>query len=182
MVIRRRNHTHHRPRAVLVHEFRPRDAATLASWVGSAQEAFWLAPRSRPPLTADVIASWGQPGGDRLTLRDPVNRALLAYGEVNPLSLARGSYWLGHLLVDPQCRGRGLGRELTRALLQRAFEHHGARRVTLVVFRDNVAAIACYANAGMNADGYETHHFPAYNRRERLLRMAISVDEWRLAR
>ena len=178
MVIKRQIATRERPMAVIAGTYRDGDAATLASWVRSAQEAFWLAPRSRPPLTADVIAGWGEPGGERLVLRDALGHELVAYGEVNPLSRGRQSYWLGHLLVDPDRRGLGLGREITRSLLRHAFEQRDAQRATLVVFRDNIAAIACYANAGMNADGYETHSFPAYHREERLLRMAMMRSAW----
>jgi ribosomal protein S18 acetylase RimI-like enzyme len=76
--------------------------------------------------------------------------------------------------VDPRHRGRGLGRQLTRLLLRRAFHRYGAWRVSLVVFPENAAAIASYRAAGMYEDGYERHYFASYSRRKRLLRMVAT--------
>jgi ribosomal protein S18 acetylase RimI-like enzyme len=59
-------------------------------------------------------------------------------------------------------------------LLHRAFHLRGARRVSLVVFPENRVAVACYRAAGMHDDAFETHYFPAYRRRARLLRLAAT--------
>ena len=82
-------------------------------------------------------------------------------------------FWLGHLIVDPRQRGRGLGTHLTRLLLERAFNQQGARRVTLVVFPENHRALACYRAAGLREAGAEIHYFPPCDRRVRLLKMDI---------
>jgi RimJ/RimL family protein N-acetyltransferase len=159
-----------RLRALQLRPFDPGRAVLVVSWVGGAQETRWLAPRSTPPLTAAKVRAWAGPGRDPLMLVAPDEPQPLAYGEVNVLNERRHEYWLGHLIVDPRRRGGGLGTRLTELLLQRAFGHHRARRVSLVVFPENAAAIACYRAAGMREDGFEVHYFTPYRRHERLLR------------
>ncbi len=147
-------------------------AERVVSWARDPREVYWLAPKTRPPLTVAELLRWREPGHDPYMLLNGGEPAPIAYGELNRLGLTGRQYWLGHLIVDPNERGRGFGLELTRQLLREAFERRGARRVTLVVFPDNQAAIECYRAAGMREDGYEWHTFPAYGRRECLLRFA----------
>lgn len=160
---------------VWLEPFDPRQAECVASWVRSDQEAYWLAPKTTPPLTAQRIRCWALPNHEALQLRTPEGAAPLAYGELNLLNGSRRHFWLGHLIVDPDCRGRGLGRELTRRLLQRAFYRRGAQKVSLVVFPENVDAIACYRAAGLHDDGAEEHLLAAYDCRARLLRMSADA-------
>ena len=145
-------------------------AAMVASWARGSVETYWLAPRTAPPLTGQKVRAWAGAGHCPLVLVNPQNPVPLAYGELNILRNKQHEYWLGHLIVDPWHRGRGLGRLLTRMLLLRAFRGQNARQVSLVVFPDNFAAIASYHSAGMCEDGYEVHKFEAYDKSERLLR------------
>ena len=154
-------------------------ADLVCSWVRDAQEAYWLAPTTPPPLTPDDIRSWCRAGRMPLVLCPGQPHRPVAYGELNLLDGGRSHYWLGHLIVDPARRGCGLVQELARQLLGRAFRGLAAARVSLVVFPENERAIACYRKVGFRADGWEVHDFGAYARRVRLLRMAIEWGEWR---
>ncbi|MFO0839222.1 MAG: GNAT family N-acetyltransferase [Phycisphaerae bacterium] len=155
----------------------PAHAATVASWVTTRDEMFWLSPRSAPPITAETIRlNWARPGHEQLSLVDEAG-AQLAYGELNILDQQRAEYWLGHLIVDPRRRGQGLGKRLTLALLRRAEHIYAARRVCLVVFPENVAAVACYRAAGFRDEAYEPHEFPAYDERALMLRMDVRFGE-----
>jgi RimJ/RimL family protein N-acetyltransferase len=149
----------------------------VASWVRDEREAFWLAPKTWPPITGDDVRAWQRPGHEALVLASQLDGQAVAYGELNVLNAARGDYWLGHLLVDSARRGRGLGLELTRALLRWARTHYAARTVSLVVFPENVAAIRCYQAAGLREAGYESHNLTPYCRRTRLLRMAVTWSD-----
>ena len=166
------SHATNLPRAAL-RPFRQTDAPLVASWIGP-DEAYWLAPRSRAPLTVETVLAWGQAEGQRFVLVTP-DAVPVAYGEVNRLNFSPRTSWLGHLVVAPTQRRRGFGQRLARSLIDHAFDTGVARRVTLVVFPENAAAIACYRAVGMRADGFETHFFPHYRRRVRLLRLAISA-------
>jgi ribosomal protein S18 acetylase RimI-like enzyme len=159
--------------AYRLEQFDAAHAALVASWVRDAREAYWLAPKTAPPITADDVRSWARRGHEQFQLVAPHSRLPVAYGELNVLDVQRGLYWLGHLLVARRRRRRGVGRALTNALLGRAFGHYAACQVTLVVFPDNVAARACYQKAGLHDDGWEVHQLTPYRRRVRLLRMSI---------
>ncbi len=157
--------------------FTPADATLVSAWLADPQDAYWAAPRTRPPITPQRVLAWKRPGHRQYILYDPQRGLAVGYGELNTLRHRSGDYWLGHLVVDPQQRGRGYGLALTRQLIRQAFAHHRARRVLLVVFPENAAAIRCYQRAGMRPDGYELHHFPPYERCEHLLKMVIERDE-----
>ena len=159
--------------------FDPAWAERVASWVATAQESYWLAPKTPPPITVECLATWGEPGHAPYLLFAQTETAPCGYGELNRLNSGRREYWLGHLIVDPARRGLGLGVQLTRLLLAEAFDQRGARRVTLVVFPENEAAVRCYQAAGMREDGHEWHAFPAYGRRECLVRLAATREFWR---
>jgi [ribosomal protein S18]-alanine N-acetyltransferase len=155
-------------------QFDPAHAELVASWIRDAREAYWVAPKTPPPVTAEAVRSWNRPGHQQLQLVPAAGRPPVAYGELNVLHVDRGLYWLGHLIVAPRQRGRGIGQALTKALLARAFKLYAAVEVTLVVFPENATARACYKNAGMHEDGWEVHQLAAYRRRVRLLRMTAS--------
>lgn len=154
--------------------FLPQHADTVMSWVRGEREAYWLAPRTRPPLTASEVLHWQMPGHQPFLMFEVGYPEPRAYGELNKLGETPGAYWLGHLLVDPEHRGRGFGVQLTKLLLWQAFQHQKAREVSLVVFPDNHQAIAAYKAAGMRESGYETHDFPVYGRQAKLLRMTAT--------
>lgn len=153
-------------------------APLIASWVRDAEEAYWVAPHSVPPITAHIVRDWSA-AADRwaFTLLDEFHTPA-GYGELNLLSGERREYWLGHLLIDPTRRGQGLGHELTSRLLERAFMQLHASRVALVVFQNNAAAIQCYRSCGLEAEGYEQHAFAVLGRSDSLLRMAIRRDAY----
>ena len=72
----------------------------------------------------------------------------------------RAEYSVG--LFVPTLRGRGLGREITRLVLDWAFGPLGAHRVELEVLADNDQAIRCYEACGFRHEGVrrETELYP----------------------
>ncbi|MGB0714340.1 MAG: GNAT family N-acetyltransferase [Phycisphaerae bacterium] len=144
-------------------------AAVIASWVGSAQELFHLAPSTEPPLTAHKVRNWPRPGGVAMTYCDSHGEPT-AYGEINPMRNDALHYWLGHIIVAPALRGAGLGSRFMSALFDVAYTDLSARRISLVVFPENMAACRCYERVGMSCCGEEFHRFVSDGPRHRLLR------------
>ena len=159
------------PSVCRLEPFDPRYAHRVLSWISSPEEAYWVAPRTAPPLTAEEVLQWQAPGHQPFLLYETEHPEPIGYGELNVLGGSGRRYWLGHLILDPAHRGRGVGQQLTRLLIWRAFTRHAAHEVSLVVFPENRQAILCYEAAGMRPDGYETHELASYSRRVRLLRM-----------
>lgn len=162
--------------------FDRRWAGHVASWITCPQELFWVAPRTRSPLTPEKVIAWSADRDyPRVVTEHPVV-APLAYGELHYMPGSRSHVWLGHLLVAPACRGRGVGQVLTRLLLAEAFERLRARRASLVVFPDNVAAIHCYVRAGMIYAGDQTRFFETTGRYHRMLAFSMDRAGYRAAR
>lgn len=63
----------------------------------------------------------------------------------------RATFSIG--LFVPELRGRGLGREITRLVLDWAFGELGAHRVELEVLTGNERAIRCYRACGFREEG-----------------------------
>jgi RimJ/RimL family protein N-acetyltransferase len=154
--------------------FRVSQAPIIVRWVNSEQQLRWLAPSTPPPLTAEKVAAWKRPGGEALVLAMGRDDAPAGYGELNPMRSGGGDLWLGHVIVRPDLRGRGVGTFLSRALLSEAFEQRGANRVSLIVFPDNLAALRCYRRAGFITAGEEQHQFGGAGPTHRLLRLEIA--------
>lgn len=56
----------------------------------------------------------------------------------------------GFIIVDPEKRGKGYGKEMLKLGLKFAFEIYGAKRVSLGVFENNLPAYYCYKAVGFN--------------------------------
>jgi RimJ/RimL family protein N-acetyltransferase len=63
----------------------------------------------------------------------------------------RASFWIG--LFVPDLRGRGLGKEITRLVLDWAFGELGVHRVELEVLASNRRAFRCYLACGFREEG-----------------------------
>ncbi len=155
--------------------FNPAHAPLIAGWVRTANELWQLAPSTPPPLTPEKILKWPKPGGQAFIGRTADRPAPIAYGELNPMRVERDQYWLGHVIVDPQVRGVGLGRRFVELLVAEAFEERAARRILLVVFPDNPAAIRCYERVGFLRAGEERHRFSTGGPLFSLLRLELSI-------
>jgi len=115
--------------------FRAGDAAAIASWPTSEEEARAWCGRAQAGF-----AEWHRdPDVTPYVLRD--GDEPVAYGEVwqdgDDVELAR-------LIVRPDRRNAGVGRSLVRKLLDRA----GSRVSFVRVVPENAAALACYRGAG----------------------------------
>lgn len=117
---------------------------------------------------------WKKSGGEAFVLVKGGKGPPWGYGEINPMRGGGEHVWLGHVIVRPDQRGRGLGSVLIRALLVQAFEGPKAAHVSLIVFPDNLAALRCYRRAGFKLSGEEHHQFGGGGATHRLLRLEIT--------
>lgn len=157
-------------------------AARLASWVRLDSELIWLAPGTVPPLSASKVAGWGRRAEHRLLFWHEVCGDPIGYAELNKMPADPDQMWIGHCILDPAVRGRGLGERFVYALLSRAFDALGMQAVVLVVFPDNAAAIRCYRKSGMIITGREEKHFKTTRRRHEFLRMGIDRSHFQRLR
>lgn len=154
-------------------------AGLVASWVPTPADLFWLAPKTFPPLTAAKVLAWpGEEGSPLMFCRDEEVDPL-GYVELNPMPGERKHMWMGHCVIDRLRRGQGLGRTMLELLLRYAFDDRRAERVSLVVFPDNVDAIACYRSCGFLDVGTQTKFFYPTGHQHKMLQMSIDAKQWR---
>jgi RimJ/RimL family protein N-acetyltransferase len=153
--------------ALHLRDFLPPHAAEVAGWVSDAHELFWLAPSTDPPLTAAKVVAWTADRGRAFVLFCGDGARPIGYAELNPMQRRADHLWIGHVIIAPAWRGRGLGAEFMRLLLDHAFGALHAGLVSLIVFPNNRQAIQCYLNAGFNFRDEQFHPFgrPAKNYR-----------------
>lgn len=152
--------------------FNPRDAELIAGWV-RARELRWLCPNTPAPLTAAKVRAWRPANGTAFVLRE--GGTGVAYAELNPLPGVAGACWIGHLIVAPERRRRGVGTALVRGLVRYAADTLRAQRVCLIVFPENVAALRCYEAAGFCRARTEYHRFAAVRGLQKVVRLEWQV-------
>ncbi|GAA2999544.1 GNAT family N-acetyltransferase [Streptosporangium longisporum] len=124
-------------------------AATVAGWPTSAREVEMWCARTDFPLSPRIVTGWrlDQDVRSHLLFDGPSDEGdPLGYGELW-LDTEEDEVELARLIVAPGARGRGVGRELVRALTVLARDT-GLADVFMRVHPDNDRALRCYRGAG----------------------------------
>lgn len=122
------------------------DAAVVCGWSLSAQETTqWCASKTHP-VTASQVVEWWLPSDVEPFVAVSGNLAPLAYGELW-LEAEEDEVELARLIVAPRMRGRGVGRQLVAALVDKG-ALTGLSTVILRVTPGNDAALHCYRDSG----------------------------------
>jgi RimJ/RimL family protein N-acetyltransferase len=82
------------------------------------------------------------------------------------------------LVLAPEHRGRGYGREVLRMLLEFGFTHRNLHRVWLETTSTNERALRSYAAAGFVEEGRLREHAWVAGRYVDMVRMAVLRREW----
>ena len=128
------------------------DFKVLQSWIGDRRtHAMWCAGRIPWPLERESFHRFledlagGQ--GERPFIAAAEDGTPVGFF-CAPVQGIPGDAMLKFVVVSPECRGRGLGREMVTMAVDRIFSQTGARHVLLNVFSVNTAALRCYQRAG----------------------------------
>ena len=154
--------------------FDTRYADAIVGWVQSDLELLWLAPGTPPPLTAAKVLAWGKERRRRILYWRSGNILPTGYAELNEMPNATRQMWIGHFLIEPTQRLRGVGTAFAQALVLRAFLDFGVEELLLVVFPENRKAIGCYERSGFEVLGKEKKHFESTGREHTFLRMGLT--------
>jgi putative acetyltransferase len=118
-------------------------------------------------LAAEQVRGWVASRADRFWILEDEGRVAGSLAVLR-VSHAPGVATLG-MLVVPEARGRGGGRQLLDAALEWARESD-LHKLELEVFVENGRAIALYARAGFAIEGLRRDH---YRRRDGSLRSTL---------
>jgi ribosomal protein S18 acetylase RimI-like enzyme len=130
----------------------PAEVATALAWTPTGEALrHWAGPSTRWPATPqslweDITAA----NATTFAWQSPTQE-LVGLGQVRWREQAYGH--LARIIVDPERRGRGLGRALCLALMREATRLHSIQGFSLYVFPDNQKALALYRSLGFVEQG-----------------------------
>jgi RimJ/RimL family protein N-acetyltransferase len=164
--------------------FTEADIDRILPWVKSPEDLyFWTATSFGFPLRREHILQHMKEcaeRGDRLIYKAvlPEDGTVFGYVELGAIDRVNESLRIGRVLIDPACRGHGLGAAMMRAAVDLAFVQFGMHRVDLWVFDVNPRAVACYERAGFRHEGICREAFKAPEGYWSFLIMSILKPEW----
>ena len=148
-------------------DFKKDDAPIIASWLRSEEELYrWSADRfNKYPLSGDDIIENYAPQIETgrffpLTAVDDseevIGHFIIRYPKENDDSSVR----FGFVILNPELRGRGLGKEMLQLGIEYVRKNLSASRIDLGVFENNESARHCYEAAGFKEYGQRECQMP----------------------
>jgi len=142
---------------VVIRPAEPRDAEAVTAIYnhGIEQREATFETRPRQP---NEIAGWLDEGRPFLVATDDTGR-VLGFARVSAYSVRTAYAGVGEhgVYVDPQARGRNVGRQLMQALAEAA-ETAGYYKLTSRVFTTNAASLALHRASGFTEVGVQRRH------------------------
>ena len=128
-----------------------RDVDIIKNWIDDERtHAMWCANLFEYPLNRDNVAQ-------------VLEHVAEKYGDVPYIAMYDGrevGFFCYHtnqttkegmlkfVIVNPECRGKGIANEMLKSVVEYAFGKEGAELVQLNVFQENTRAKKCYEKAG----------------------------------
>ena len=140
---------------MILRDFKKEDAQIIAGWLRSEEELYkWSADRfNKYPLSGDDINENYAPQLETgrfypLSAVDE-NENIIGHFIIRyPRDDDDSSVRFGFVIVNPDVRGQGYGKELLRLGIEYVKEQLGAARIDLGVFENNENARHCYEAVG----------------------------------
>ncbi len=163
-------------RAVRLRLLEPTDLPRTLTWRNQDENRRWFV-HSEPIQWEDHVRwyrNYQERDDDFVFIAEDLEQTPSAFGQaaLYKIDWDSGSAEFGRLLIgEPAARGRGLGGEITKALLGFGFGTWTLRRIVLEVFAHNTRAIDIYRSCG----------FESTSRRGELLSMELMRKRWTAA-
>jgi RimJ/RimL family protein N-acetyltransferase len=166
--------------------FTEQDIPRLISWIPSARFLLqWAGTQFTYPLDeAQLLRYLIRSSETPPTLLifkavDADSEAVIGHCELMQIDRQHRCARAGRILVGaPDMRGKGLGGQLVRALLDVAFGELHLHRVELEVFDFNTSAMACYQKIGFQTEGVLREARKFGDEYWNLCLMSILETEW----
>lgn len=129
------------------------DLAPISAWLtDEVMMHKWCANEFTDfPLTAAALQSYydaRQERDDYFEFCACDESGLIGHFILEYLDREKKNLWLGFVVLKPEKRGNGLGKEMVRLAAKYAFTVAGAEKMTLAVFKNNPAAMHVYESLG----------------------------------
>ncbi len=152
---------------MILRDYKKEDAPIIAEWIRSEEELYkWSADRfNKYPLSGEDINENYAPQletGRFIPLTavddngDAIGHFIIRYPRDNDDSSVR----FGFVIVNPEFRGKGYGKELLRLGIEYVKENLNATRIDLGVFENNESARHCYEAVGFTEYAQRKYDMP----------------------
>lgn len=166
--------------------FERNDFARLIGWIKSPDFLLqWAGANFNYPLDEAQLERYIQGSEGEQPIRrifkavDINTKAVVGHIELNNIDLRNKSAKVCRVLVgEPSLRGRGIGTQMIRKLLDIGFHQLSLHRIDLVVFDFNKAAIRCYEKLGFVKEGHLREVRRIGGEYWSLYQMSILEHEW----
>jgi RimJ/RimL family protein N-acetyltransferase len=166
------------------------DFARLIGWITSPEFLLqWAGPIFTYPLNEAqlltyILGSEGPNSTKRIFKAVDVNKdRVVGHIELNNIDPLNRSASICRVLVgDPFLRGRGVGTQMMKKVLEIGFDQLKLHRIDLVVFDFNNVAIRCYERLGFVKEGHLREIRRIGEEYWSLYQMSILEDEWKASK
>jgi RimJ/RimL family protein N-acetyltransferase len=107
-----------------------------------------------------------------------VEGSYIGYCSLKNLTSYPGCYTYGLAIGNPEKWGQGYGSEVTRLVVDFAFQYLGARRIALLTNSKNERAIKCFLSCGFVEEGRQRQYRWINGSFADLVDMGILREEW----
>ena len=133
--------------------FKRQDSEIIASWL-TEEEGFmkWCAGMYKYPMTAQQLCDRYEEfckddnGWFMTALND--SGEVCGHFIFRKADFENNSIHMGFIIISPEMRGRGFGKQMLSQALKYAYDILGMESVTLGIFANNESALGCYETAG----------------------------------
>lgn len=162
--------------------YKPCDARYIVNWISDEKSFYqWSADRinSYPINEQKLNKCYEQEINNdkfwQMTAIDdsgvPIGHLIMRYidGDINNLRF-------GNIIVNPEIRGKGYGKEMLQIAIHYAFDILKVKRISLGVFTNNMGAYHCYGAAGF-CDTQERDVYEILNEKWECIEMEIVMEQ-----
>ena len=121
------------------------DIARICGFARTEEEQFFFFPAATWPLTEAQLQASVDKRSDSTVIE--LDGVVVGFANFYKWEQA-GTCTIGNVIVDPQTRGKGIGAQLIKQMIDIARTRHQASEVTLSCFNSNVAGLLLYPKLG----------------------------------
>lgn len=172
-----------RTKLFVVRPFCPEDASKVAAWMStSAADLFMVSSSLAFPVTADTLikrAKEADPDEHKFySVFLAGSDTIAGYFEIKNINSQHSIGTGAHIILSPEYRGKGMGKDLVGLIAKVAFLSLGLYRISLSVHTTNQPAIAVYKKSGYVQEGLLREVLLFGGKRYSLYQMSLLQSEW----
>lgn len=157
-------------------QFRPAresDYKVICKLISSAEELFYVYPKGQYPLT---VAQLTQLAEIRTELTVALhNSTIIGFANLYNYKPAQSAF-IGNVVIKQNYRGKHLGKQIVKHMLDKAFDKYHLAEVHISVFSENTAALLLYSSLGFSPYAIE-ERMDFNNQRVALIHMKLSASD-----